>query len=498
MKKKGFTLIELLAVIIILGIILLIAIPNVLKIINQSRLDAFEREKNLLITATRNFVVKYPELVTWTGSTAEVYLLDLQNAKLVDNPLPDPRGGNFDNSKPGGTKVILSKDATTNTIIYTVYVPDDTDTTPLLADNSGANAPVLLSNMIPIMWNGTTWVKADVNNYVGTNSWYDYDTKKWANAVTVTDATRTSYLDAAVGTEVLIGDITTFFVWIPRYKYLVPAGTGEREITITFESVTTPKSVGDGITTPLTHPAFTFGTTELAGIWVGKFETTGTITGITIKPNVTSLRSQTVSTMFNYTRTMQDTGNTYGFPTTGMDIHMMKNMEWGSVVYLSHSKYGMNAEVWINPNSTYITGCAGTSVLAASTTACEQYTSTNGQNASTTGNIFGIYDMSGGAWEYVMGNYNNTLGVAGFATLPDPKYYDLYTTTTGLKGDATNADGTSGWYGDYEELVYTAIPWATRGGPQNFGASSGIFTYFGSTGDLGGGYSYRIVIAPSI
>lgn len=45
----------------------------------------------------------------------------------------------------------------------------------------------------------------------------------------------------------------------------------------------------------------------------------------------------------------------------GIDTHLMKNLEWGAVAYLSHSKYGKNAEVWSNPSSNYITGQAGSS-----------------------------------------------------------------------------------------------------------------------------------------
>ena len=37
MKKKGFTLIELLAVIVILGLLIAIAIPSVIKYLTQSR-----------------------------------------------------------------------------------------------------------------------------------------------------------------------------------------------------------------------------------------------------------------------------------------------------------------------------------------------------------------------------------------------------------------------------------------------------------------------------
>ncbi|MEG2230225.1 MAG: prepilin-type N-terminal cleavage/methylation domain-containing protein, partial [Bacilli bacterium] len=41
MKKNAFTLIELLAVILILGIIALIAIPTITKILDESKMGAF-------------------------------------------------------------------------------------------------------------------------------------------------------------------------------------------------------------------------------------------------------------------------------------------------------------------------------------------------------------------------------------------------------------------------------------------------------------------------
>lgn len=55
-KKKGFTLIELLAVIIILGILLVIAIPSVTKYISDSRKEAYVKVAKQVVNGARNLV----------------------------------------------------------------------------------------------------------------------------------------------------------------------------------------------------------------------------------------------------------------------------------------------------------------------------------------------------------------------------------------------------------------------------------------------------------
>ena len=87
------------------------------------------------------------------------------------------------------------------------------------------------------------------------------------------------------------------YVWMPRYKYKLfnvsGATTSVQMIEIEFENSTTSKSTGTQNNEWVTHPAFTFGTTELNGIWVGKFESSNSTSDVKIVPNVSSLRSQT-------------------------------------------------------------------------------------------------------------------------------------------------------------------------------------------------------------
>src|SRR5574344_1012975 len=247
-------------------------------------------------------------------------------------------------------------------------------------DGTGANVPELYQGLIPVtISTGGVISVADTSQ-----EWYNYANHNWANAVLVNcaDATiKAKYFDdnmkikdAIIGQTVTQTDILQMYVWIPRYKYLLwnaqNGSSDPQAISITFEDAATTKSAGTTNGTWLTHPAFTFGTTELNGIWVGKFENSGSTTNLTIKPNVSSLRSTTVGDLFNATRNQELTyAANYGILSTQIDTHMMKNMEWGAVAYLTSSIYGRytdtstcitsGCEVWINNNSSFTTGCAG-------------------------------------------------------------------------------------------------------------------------------------------
>ena len=410
--------------------------------------------------------------------------------------------------------------------------------------------PVVNEGLIPVVFDTTS---GTVVKTIGKNDgdWYNYDKQKWANAVLVTESSRSTYLNTS-GVTVSESDILGYFVWIPRYRYKiwttgVSSSGNEQEIDIIFEGKNETKAVATQAGGYYTHPAFTFGGTQLDGFWIGKFETSGPASLPKVKPDIKALVSQNISTQFatalkfaggtqSGSTVTFDGNSTYGL-TSKTDSHMLKNSEWGAVAYLSHSKYGANREVYINNSSGLYTGRSGGNVSGStpingtytdqtSTTQYNSYgfytwdgyllnyntntrSSTRNLNkvASTTGNIYGVYDMSGGAYEYVMGNFANTIGNSGFTTLPDSKYYDVYssdvftgTSTTNINfctlatcgGHALNE--TAGWYSDSSRFVYSSSAWFRRGGYYN-GSASGIFYFYYDSGTNVANFSFRTCLS---
>ena len=412
-------------------------------------------------------------------------------------------------------------------------------------DESGANKPVLASNMIPVYYDeaNSVWKKADVNNKDSSYQWYSYNStgdKKgmWANAVTVKDTNRQTYLNATPGTTISMDYITTMWVWIPRFNAVTPSnyngGTQAKPNAIDVTFVKQNETAID---------AFTFGDKQLSGFWYGKFEIGGTlassctnetcnVSNIVVKPNAEALRGQTISDLFYASRSMEQPNNSFGFVSSEVDTHMSKNNEWGAVAYLTQSIYGRCTsstsctEVYINNSSGMYTGRSGGNVGGStpingtytdqtSTTQDNAYgfytyddyllnyntntkgnkVSGKGTGASTTGTIYGIYDMSGGISEYVMGvladpngkprsggNSSNS-GFTGMLkdgtiytgiAFPDSKYYNLYTDNSSYIGHALTE--TQGWYNDYASFINSERPWITRGGIFGSENNSGIFS----------------------
>ncbi len=415
------------------------------------------------------------------------------------------------------------------------------------------NAPKLIGDMIPVTYNGTNWVKADINK----NNWYDYNRGVWANAVTIKDANkRAEYKTAAVGTTIDLNYVNLMLVWIPRYSYTLRQSYGYQIEGGSTPSINTPgafdikfvdtnttekgtgKYTGTTPTDYFTPSSFCWGNScdvestrgnsgniELSGIWISKFELTGSLENIESKPNQTSMINKNISSFFNSIKDKMNSTN--GLTKYGLngnyDTHMIKNTEWGAFAYLSQSKYGKygnsnytnaNKEIYINDYiggneanvndyNGYITGCSkgapssGNDTFSNSSNNCLHHYNENilGTGASTTGTIYGIYDVSGGSLDLVMGNFNNKIGGSGFSTMPERKYYNLYTGTTGIKGDSTNADGTAGFYGDYKYFTYASYPWFRCGGLYRNGVIAGVFYFERTLGEASPIHGSRLAIS---
>jgi len=293
-----------------------------------------------------------------------------------------------------------------------------------------------------------------------------------------------------------------------------------------------------------THPAFRNGNAvynespydiggwdeEITGFWVAKFE------GDNIKPDVKS-RTTDYYAQFdaglkfangtrnpdNFTITFAiDTENEYGLNTTTnkTDTHMMKNTEWGAVAYLSQSRYGKSGnqsysstQKRIYPNNSqdayadseewdYVyTGRSSGDTEAGILVGYAGYYSYNdykcgknqakcnetpqllkGTGASTTGTIYGIYDMRGG-WDEALAaqvSSSNSYAVLKFLNKIDPKYKDFY---SNIYYDFYGVDETCDWY------------------EENCGISSGFIrkaSIFSrdSTTRLDLEHSFRVVLMP--
>ena len=311
----------------------------------------------------------------------------------------------------------------------------------------GLCTPKLGTNMVGVYWSDGTkndeglYVASETSTNVEVTSdqaefswaeWYNYraetteklDSKKsrWANAKSLADG--------------------SYFVWIPRYEYKILSGehtSTAGKIDVEFISANVTESTKEGYKV---HPAFTTNLQlggwdkDISGIWVAKYEmsmeetTDGgrpwsntevtSETGDKTISNTVRAVSKPSQYSWNYINISNCFTNSLNYSemqSTDSNSHLMKNSEWGAVAYLTHSKYGRNEnEIAINNyykdknNYAKITGFSTglTQNIAVNTDEDydNRYNGKNGMLSSTTGNIYGIYDLSGGNWEYVSGIYS--------------------------------------------------------------------------------------------
>lgn len=434
---------------------------------------------------------------------------------------------------------------------------EGTDTTPSTGGewNGKLNTPDLKTGMTAVKWNGTEWVDTNAND----PEWYNYDNQNWANAKTKDGS---------------------MWVWIPRYEYKIE---GE---TVSVKFIPTNQTTPDG-DYQYVHPAFRDGRAtkfvngewreEIAGFWVAKYEagyqanttdvanaeqiingsdevkysdknyTSGEYSTNALGQDLTNYNSQKISyPVFNaltysynnisigdsYTisREIEKASDFYGLNESQVDSHMMKNSEWGAVAYLTQSSIGRNGQkVTINSknlnnyNNKYTYAITGYEENAA-----------NGVGASSTNNMTGIFDLSGGTWERTAGyitNGNSNLSRNGssfvYATKDENGYlersteyttvypfnssndsssnnYDQYKSlkseTYGY-GDAiletsTSGSGSTSWHGDYSYFANTDYPFFVRGGGTIMG-SLGSIGFYATIGNSSYNDGFRAVLVGS-
>ena len=423
---------------------------------------------------------------------------------------------------------------TSNNVISTPNTPN------LGNETTGTLTPVKWVSGAPTPTNASD---SNWYNYRAGTGTADNTESKWANAT---------------------NDDGSYFVWIPRYAYRITYYENQTSTTPTgyydgygmWKAADGSKkyNLDEGIETVphngnkyIVHPAFMDDSSstyshggwksDLSGIWVAKFEmsrSNATISssgsGTTFKsmPSVISARSITIGNMFTYGKAYAST----------KESHLMKNSEWGAVAYLTHSQYGRNGnEISVNQCSSYVTGAgrglkstedsskSGTSTIYNSTysssdiTDAQKYTGSVGKLSSTTGNEYGVYDLSGGAWEYVAAfndtdtnNYESRYG-SSFAATTNPsteyatKYSNSTTTNSGSKiyevgkiGDATkevNAGNSNSynWFSDNSYFLNASSPFFERGGKYADGDKGGVFSSGRYVGDLSIYYGFHLVLA---
>ena len=401
--------------------------------------------------------------------------------------------------------------------------------------NASASPEIQVSGKIKIANIEANWTVADSTN--SNDDWYAYkdnsgtkaqvNVPKLADGMTAIKYSTDSDLTAGSKWANAMTKDGSMWVWIPRYAYKITykssnkseGGTieiaflkdttnefldntiqGEIKTNISDVTYTTNENGTKSQDQWLVEPAFTLGAESIKGFWFAKFEASNTNDLATnnpdltlqIKPNVTSWRSMTSLNMFTACQNLTSDSkySTYFNSKDKIDTHMTKNVEWGAVAYLAHSKYGLNGdEIGINTNSRYKTGIGNNGGSA--------YNTDVGKNSSTTKNVYGIYDMSGGAYEYVAAcytGYTNEL-TANTDTAYINKYIDVYESYNSPRfGDAvletsSRSSGSTSWFSDYSYFVFSDYPVFRRGGGYGNGSDAGLFgfnNYDGNGGSLSG------------
>ena len=394
------------------------------------------------------------------------------------------------------------------------------------------NTPKLASGMKAVKWINEEIIS--IENPKEDSTWYDYENKQWANAMT---------------------EDGSLWIWIPRYAYQIENGYHTKDagkINVKFlisttneaEDITPDYSNISGNEKWIIHPAFSNTKSslgigcdmEIEGFWVAKFEaaqgdvqsnikygTNGTKTNLKVntmgtkmnypifKAGMPSVNYTNSNDMYVMSRSLTVEGNPYGFNSEEIDSMQITNTQWGAIAYLTQSKYGTNGEeLEVNEYS-----LEGITKNATAQTGGENYIKNVKQ--SSTFNVYGIYDLSGGAWERVsaiLDNNHKYLQIYDYRLVKnkDTRYVDKYTVAeedtaeknyqvnSNKYGDAmwevsNSSEGNNAWNNDCSIYPTQGTCIIRRGGNYLDGEKAGIFaTYISAGCETNANSSYRVTL----
>ena len=414
----------------------------------------------------------------------------------------------------------------------------------------------------------------DVKFLLGTtDEYYTDDTKttkataqRAKSATEEVDTTTDYYVHPAFTNESSIGyanggwDKELTGIWVAKFEAGYASGNNSAPVKASSANYSQSDSwtgaIESGTTDDSSQPARNW----LDGIYGS---TATSIKYPTFQPITYSMNYININDAYNVSKALTESGNIYGLSSSTTDSHLMKNSEWGAVAYLAQSKYGNdNNEPYIN-NITLNSGSAKRTETAGKTGVNSVYAVTGvttgatnaepsvqtlanlittgntanngtytwdqieGQKSSSTLNMYGVFDLSGGVWERTAGyvaNENENLNYYG-SSLTDSgkrttstKYVTVYPHDTAetstdidtksranynvnkyIFGDAIRETSTSGtgatsWKGDYSYFPALGSPFSARWGRLWDGSRAGLF-YFGRTyGGSGYYYGFRPVL----
>ena len=377
----------------------------------------------------------------------------------------------------------------------------------------------------------------DVVFLVGTtDNYYDKDgklqtAKRQKSETDIPDATKDYVVHPAFTNESSIGYVNGGWkkeltgIWVSKFEAGYAGGNNtaeQKDSNVNYSQSTSWVWSGEaGTSSDSSQPARNFYEVYGSKTTAIKYPT---FQGLTYSMNYINH-----SDAFSISRALTDDNNIYKLSNKETDSHLIKNSEWGAVSYLGQSQYGLNGtNIRINNltlnNSVKtiyaVTGYAAKTLQdgdtkledarpVSSTEKVYKWTEKDGQTASCTGTIYGIYDMSGGTWERsaaIVNNGDGNLNTYGKAIMNavnngksseyvtvypkgetsgqslDDASKSNYIANTKIYGDAIRETSTAGlgktsWYSDYSYFVGAYYPFFLRGGSYWLTSGAGLF-YF--------------------